>query len=91
MVGLNDLQTYLPLYAFAYDHEGAHKRTQLCNTRHPDYNPWGNDEWFPYIAAQSSIDHQLENASLFRITKILYNRALPPSQFTVMTLMLRGK
>jgi len=86
-----DLQTYLPLYAFAYDHDGAHKRTFLCNTRHPDYNPWGNDEWFAYIAAQSSIDHQLERASLFRITKILYNRALPPSQFTVMTLMLRGK
>ena len=86
-----DLQTYLPLYAFAYDHEGAHKRTFLFNTRHPDYNPWDNDEWFARIAAQSSIDHQLGRANLFRITKILYNRALPPSQFTVMTLMLRGK
>ena len=86
-----DVQTSLPLYAFAYDHAGAHKRTFLCTTRHPDYNPWGNDGWYAYIAAQSSIDHQLERASLFQITKILYNRLLPPSQFTVMTLMLRGK
>ena len=86
-----DLQTYLPLYSFAYDHDGAHKRTFLNNTRHPDYNPWDNEGWFAHIAAQSSIDHQLDRASLFRITQILFNRALSPNQFTVMGLMLRGK
>lgn len=86
-----DLQTYVPLYSFAYDHDGAHKRTFLNNTRHPDYNPWDNEGWFAHVAAQSSIDHQLDRASLFRVTKILFNRALSPNQFTVMSLMLRGK
>ena len=86
-----DLQTYMPLYVMAYDHAGEHKRTQLINARHPDYDPWGNEEWFGYVAGQTAIDYQLERASRFRITKILFNRALSPTQFTVMGLLLRGK
>ena len=86
-----DPQTYAPLYVFTYDHAGEHKRTQLLNVRHPDYNPWGNDEWFAYVAAQTSIDYQLERASRFRITKILFNRGVSPSQFTIMAVMMRGK
>ncbi len=86
-----DQQTYLPLFTLMYDHAGEHKRTQLLNLRHPDYNPWGNDEWFGYVAGQTAIDYQLERASRFRVTKILFNRALSPTQFTVMSLLLRGK
>ena len=86
-----DQQTYLPLFTLMYDHAGEHKRTQLLNLRHPDYNPWGNDEWFSYVAGQTAIDYQLERASRFRVTKILFNRALSPTQFTVMSLLLRGK
>jgi len=86
-----DVQTSLPLYAFAYDHAGNHKRTFLLTARHPGFNPWDNKEWVAQIAAQASIDYQLERANNFQITKILLNRALSPSQFTVMALMLRGK
>jgi len=86
-----DVQTSLPLYAFAYDHDGNHKRTFLLTARHPEFNPWNNKEWVAQIAAQASIDYQLQRANNFQITKILLNRALSPSQFTVMTLMLRGK
>ena len=86
-----DVQTSLPLYAFVYDHDGNHKRTFLLTARHPEFNPWDNDAWVAQIAAQASIDYQLERANNFQITKILLNRTLPPSQFTVMTLMLRGK
>ena len=86
-----DVQTSLPLYAFAYDHDGKHKRSFLLTARHPEFNPWGNEDWVAQIAAQGSIDYQLERANNFQITKILLNRALPPRQFTVMTLMLRGK
>ena len=86
-----DVQTSLPLFAFTYDHEGQHKRSFLVVARHPEFNPWGNKDWVAQIAAQGSIDYQLERANNFQITKILLNRDLPPSQFTVMTLMLRGK
>ena len=86
-----DVQTSLPLFSFTYDHEGQHKRSFLAVARHPEFNPWGNKDWVAQIAAQGSIDYQLERANNFQITKILLNRALPPSQFTVMTLMLRGK
>ena len=86
-----DVQTSLPLFAFAYDHEGQHKRSFMMVARHPAFNPWGNTDWVAQIAAQGSIDYQLERANNFQITKFLLNRALPPSQFTVMTLMLRGK
>ena len=86
-----DQQTYLPLFTLMYDHAGEHKRTQLLNLRHPDYNPWGNDEWFSYVAGQTAIDYQLERASRFRVTKILFNGSLSPRQFTVMSLTLRGK
>ena len=86
-----DVQTSLPLFSFTYDHDGEHKRSFLMVARHPEFNPWGNTEGAAQIAAQASIDYQLERANNFQITKILLNRALPPSQFTVMTLMLRGK
>ena len=86
-----DVQTSLPLFSFTYDHAGEHKRSFLMVARHPEFDPWGNTDWVAQIAAQGSIDYQLERANNFQITKILLNRALPPSQFTVMTLMLRGK
>ena len=86
-----DVQTSLPLFAFTYDHEGQHKRSFLVVARHPEFNPWGNTDWVAQIAAQGSIDYQLERANNFQITKFLLNRDLPPTQFTVMTLMLRGK
>ena len=86
-----DVQTSLPLFSFTYDHEGQHKRSFMVVARHPEFDPWGNTDWVAQIAAQSSIDYQLERANNFQITKFLLNRALPPSQFTVMNLMLRGK
>ena len=86
-----DLQSSLPLYAFVYDHDGNHKRTFLLVAWHPDFDPWDNDEWFTQIAAQASIDYQLEMGSPFEVTKILFNRALPASRFSVMALMLQGK
>ena len=86
-----DVQTSLPLFSFTYDHEGQHKRSFMVVARHPEFDPWGNTDWVAQIAAQGSIDYQLERANNFQITKIFLNRALPPSQFTVMTLMLRGK
>ncbi len=86
-----DVQTSLPLFSFTYDHDGQHKRSFMVVARHPEFDPWGNTDWVAQIAAQSSIDYQLERANNFQITKFLLNRALPPSQFTVMNLMLRGK
>ena len=86
-----DVQTSLPLYALTYDHAGQHKRTFLLVARHPDFNPWDNPEWLAQIAAQASIDYQLARANNFQISKILHNRPLRPSQFTIMALMLQGK
>ena len=86
-----DVQTALPLYALTYDHDGKHKRTFFLVARHPDYDPWGNEAWFAQIAAQGSIDYQLERANTFEIYKILHNQPLNESKFNVMTLMLQGK
>jgi len=86
-----DLQNSMPLYSFVYDHDGNHKRTFLLVARHPDFDPWDNKGWFAQLAAQASIDYQLEMGNTFEITKILFNRALPASRFTVMALMLQGK
>ena len=86
-----DVQTALPLYALTYDHDGVHKRTFLIVARHPDYDPWDNKEWFSQIAAQGSIDYQLQRANTFQIYKIFINRPMSATQFSVMTLMLRGK
>ncbi len=86
-----DVQTSVPLFALAYDHDGNHKRTFLLVYRHPDYNPWDNTEWFPQTAAQASIDYQLEMSNTFQIFKIFHNRPMSDTQFSVMTLMLKGK
>lgn len=86
-----DVQTALPLYALTYGHEGKHKRTFFVVGRHPEYDPWDNKEWFAQIAAQGSVDYQLQRANTFEVYKILFNRPLSPNQFSVMTLMLQGK
>ena len=86
-----DVQTALPLYALTYDHDGAHKRTFYIVARHPDYDPWDNKEWFSQIAAQGSVDYQLQRANTFEIYRIFINRPLSANQFSVMTLMLQGK
>ncbi len=86
-----DVQTGVSLYALAYDHEGNHKRTFLMVYRHPDFNPWNNDEWFAQVAAQASIDYQLERANNFQVHKVLHNRPMVASRFDVMTLLLKGK
>ena len=86
-----DVQTSVPLFAIAYDHDGNHKRTFLLVYRHPDYNPWDNAEWFPQTAAQASIDYQLEMSNTFQISKIFHNRPMSDTQFSVMTLILKGK
>ena len=86
-----DVQTALPLYALTYDHDGNHKRTFFLVPRHPEYDPWDNKEWFAQIAAQGSIDYQLERGNTFEIYKILHNRPMNPNKFSVMALMLSGK
>ena len=86
-----DVQTALPLYALTYDHDGNHKRTFFLIPRHPEYDPWDNKEWFAQIAAQGSIDYQLERGNTFEIYKILHNRPMNPNKFSVMALMLSGK
>lgn len=86
-----DVQTALPLYALTYDHDGNHKRTFLLVPRHPDFDPWDNKEWFAQIAAQGSIDYQLERSNTFEIYKILHNRPMNANKFSVMALMLAGK
>jgi hypothetical protein len=86
-----DLQTSVVLYALTYDHAGNHKRTFLMVYRHPDFNPWDNKEWFPQTAAQASIDYQHDRATIFQIHKILHNRPMNESRFSVMSLMLYGK
>ena len=86
-----DVQTTLPLYALTYDHDGNHKRTFLLVPRHPDFDPWDNKEWFAQIAAQVSIDYQLDRGNTFEIYKILHNRPMSASKFSVMALMLSGK
>jgi hypothetical protein len=86
-----DLQTWVTLYAFAYDHAGHHKRTFLLVHLHPQFNPWKNEEWIPQIASQASIDYQRERASIFQTHKVIYNKPLNPHRFTVAGLMLQGK
>jgi hypothetical protein len=86
-----DVQTALPLYALTYDHDGNHKRTFFVVPRHPEYDPWDNKEWFAQIAAQGSIDYQLDRGNTFEIYKILHNRPMSPNKFSVMALMLSGK
>ena len=86
-----DAQPALPLYALTYDHNGSHKRTFLIVARHPEYDPWDNKEWVAQIAAQGSIDYQLQRANTFEIYKIFINRPMSANKFSVMTLMLQGK
>jgi hypothetical protein len=86
-----DVQTSVTLYALTYDHAGNHKRTFLLTYRHPDFNPWNNEEWFAQTAAQASIDYQLERANNFQVHKIFHNRPMDASRFNVMALLLQGK
>lgn len=86
-----DLQTWVTLYAFAYDHAGHHQRTFLLVYLHPQFNPGKKGEWIPQIATQASIDYQRERASIFQTQKVLYNQLLNPHRFSLMGLMLQGK
>lgn len=86
-----DAQTAAPLYALVYDHAGNHKRTFFLVYRHPDFNPWNNEDWFVQTAAQASIDYQMERANNFHVYKILYNRPVNASRFSLMSLMLYGR
>lgn len=87
-----DAQTYANLYTFAYDYEGAHKRTFLQVYFHPQFNPWNNPVWLPQLAAQLSIDYEQDRASIFQTHKVVYNANLNENRwFSVMALMLYGK
>lgn len=87
-----DSQTYANLYTLAYDRVGNHKRTFFQVYFHPEFNPWNNAVWIPQLAAQLSIDHQRERASIFQTHKVVYNQPLNESRwFSVMALMLYGK
>jgi hypothetical protein len=86
-----DVQTSAVLYSLTYDHAGNHRRSFLMVYRHPDFNPWDNTDWFAQVAAQSSIDYQRDRATIFQIHKILHNRPISESRFSVMALMLYGK
>ena len=86
-----DLQTYVTLYALAYDREGNHKRTFLMVSRHPEFNPWNNEVWIPQNAAQAAIDYQRERASIFQTHKVVYNQPLDEKLFKTEALMRHGK
>jgi hypothetical protein len=86
-----DLQTYVTLYALAYDHEGNHKRTFFLVHLHPDFNPWNSEVRVPRIAAQLSIDYQRERASIFQTHKVVHNEALDEKIFKTGALLRQGK
>jgi len=86
-----DLQTDCLLYAFVYDHAGAHKRTFINVYYHPGFNPWDNAVGIPRYAAQASLDYQWERAGIFQVHKIFYNRPLTELRMGVAGLLLYGK
>ena len=86
-----DLQTYVILYALAYDHEGNHKRTFFMVYFHPEFNPWNNKVWVPQTAAQASIDYQRERASIFQTHKVVQNESLEEKLFETGALTRYGK
>lgn len=87
-----DLQTYVTLYALAYDREGNHKRTFFLVHLHPEFDPWGNETWrIPRIAAQLSIDYQRERASIFQTHKVAQNEPLEEKMFETGALTRYGK
>jgi hypothetical protein len=86
-----DLQTHNILYTLTYDRQGNHKRTFLMVYLHPEFNPWDNEVGIPQFAAQASIDYQQERASIFQTHKVVHNKRLSRSRFSVRGLMLSGK
>ncbi len=86
-----DLQTWVTLYALAYDLAGHHKRTFLMTYFHPQFNPWQNPVWTPQTASQASIDYQRQRASIFQTHRVLINHPLNLHRFSVVGLMLYGK
>ena len=86
-----DLQTYVVLYALAYDRESDHQRTFLMVYFHPEFNPWNNKVWVPQTAAQPSIDYQRERAAIFQTHKVVQNEPLEEKMFETGALMRYGK
>jgi len=86
-----DRQLFTVLYAFVYDHDGAHWRTLFHCLANPKFDPENADAGVPLQVGNVWIDYQTNHASVWVGDKVLLNKPLPPNMFTVEELMRRGK
>jgi hypothetical protein len=86
-----DQQLFSVLYAFVYDHDGAHWRTLFHCMANPKFDPENADVGVPLQVGNVWIDYETNHASVWVSDKVLLNRPLPPNMFTVEELMRRGK
>lgn len=86
-----DRQLFSVLYAFVYDHDGAHWRTLFHCFGNPKFDPENVDVGVPLHVGNVWIDYKTGYTSFWVEDKILINQPLPPKMFTVEELMRKGK
>ncbi|MCS6925220.1 MAG: DUF1329 domain-containing protein [Candidatus Binatia bacterium] len=86
-----DRQHYSPLFSVIYDKEGRHWRTFFFSFSHPDASKTNAGLRVPMQAGNSWVDYKAGRATVWRPTKVIYNKELPPQLFTVAAMMRQGK
>ena len=86
-----DRQFFSVLYAFIYDHEGAHWRTLLHCLADPAFDPKNATVGVPLHVGNMWIDYKINHASVWTADEVLISQPLPPKIFTVKEMVRRGK
>ena len=86
-----DRQFYSVMYAFAYDHTGAHQRTLFHVFANPAFDPDNADvQGVPLHVGNTWIDYLEDMASIWS-GKVVINQPINPKRFTVKEMVRRGK
>lgn len=86
-----DRQIFAVVYAFIYDHEGAHWRTLLHCLADPKFDPKNANTGVALHVGNMWIDYKTERASVWTADEVLVSQPLPPKMFTVKEMMRKGK
>ena len=78
-----DEQMSVPLYVFAYDHQGRHYKTVFTLYGNPAFNPGNEHVRAPLWLAYAAINHDTKRANFSQMHRIVVDDRVPDKLFTI--------